>query len=85
MSSHFEFLSYILGKTLAFGLPVLDFILRNWREYSNRVSPVALIIAPTRELAMQISTGAYVRKHVRRLYVHFVFKYHGPFLKFLQC
>ena len=45
-----------LGKTLAFGLPVLDFLLRNWSEYSNRLSPVALIIAPTRELALQIST-----------------------------
>ena len=56
----FSILSFILGKTLAFGLPVLDFLLRNWKEYSNRVSPVALIIAPTRELAMQISTGTYV-------------------------
>ena len=59
MSSHFQFSSLLLGKTLAFGLPVLDFLLRNWKEYSNRVSPVALIIAPTRELAMQISTGTY--------------------------
>ena len=35
---------------------MLDFLLRNWSEYSNRLSPVALIIAPTRELALQIST-----------------------------
>jgi ATP-dependent RNA helicase DDX24/MAK5 len=44
------------GKTLAFGLPVIDFLLKNWAEYSNRLSPVALIIAPTRELALQITT-----------------------------
>ena len=44
------------GKTLAFALPVVDFLLRNWDAYSCRISPVALIIAPTRELAMQIST-----------------------------
>ena len=44
------------GKTLAFALPVVDFLLRNWDAYSCRISPVALIIAPTRELAMQISS-----------------------------
>ena len=44
------------GKTLAFALPVVDFLLRNWDNYACRISPVALIIAPTRELAMQISS-----------------------------
>lgn len=44
------------GKTLAFALPVVDFLLRNWEAYANRLSPVAMIIAPTRELAMQITS-----------------------------
>jgi hypothetical protein len=56
------------GKTLAFGLPVIDFLLRNWTEYSNRLSPVALIIAPTRELALQITTGEHRNSDLKLLY-----------------
>ncbi|KAK4904252.1 ATP-dependent RNA helicase, partial [Elasticomyces elasticus] len=41
------------GKTLAFGLPMISF----WLETSStkRTSPTALILAPTRELAHQIT------------------------------
>jgi hypothetical protein len=46
------------GKTLAFGLPVLHSLLNDWEMLSQRKrhSPYALILAPTRELAVQIST-----------------------------
>lgn len=43
------------GKTLAFALPVIDSLLRNWESTRNQTCPYALIIAPTRELAMQIT------------------------------
>jgi ATP-dependent RNA helicase DDX24/MAK5 len=43
------------GKTLAFALPVIDSLLRNWEITRNQTCPYALIIAPTRELALQIS------------------------------
>ena len=44
------------GKTLAFCLPVLHVLLHNWAEYGNSHCPFAVMIAPTRELAMQITT-----------------------------
>jgi hypothetical protein len=46
------------GKTLAFGLPILHSLLKDWEtlEQKERHSPYALILAPTRELAVQIST-----------------------------
>jgi hypothetical protein len=46
------------GKTLAFGLPVLHSLLNDWELLAQRSrhSPYALILAPTRELAVQIST-----------------------------
>lgn len=44
------------GKTLAFCLPVLDSLLRDWAHCASLQSPYALIISPTRELTMQIST-----------------------------
>lgn len=46
------------GKTLAFGLPILHSLLNDWDSIENRQrhSPYALILAPTRELAVQIST-----------------------------
>jgi len=44
------------GKTLAFGLPILHTLLHEWDVYGNTHSPFALILAPTRELAMQITT-----------------------------
>eukprot|EP01035_Chromulina_nebulosa_P034980 gene34980-47000_t len=53
------------GKTLAFVLPILNSILRNWNSSlaetfnnHNPKCPYALIISPTRELAMQITTVA---------------------------
>jgi hypothetical protein len=46
------------GKTLAFGLPILHSLLKDWETLgqNERHSPYALILAPTRELAVQIST-----------------------------
>lgn len=61
------------GKTLAFGLPIIDYLLKNWDDwtsYSSRnsvsVCPCALILAPTRELAMQITS---VLKEVTKSFV----------------
>ncbi|KAK7074990.1 putative ATP-dependent RNA helicase ddx4 [Halocaridina rubra] len=45
------------GKTVAYLLPILDYILRkncDSHAYETTVQPVALILAPTRELAVQI-------------------------------
>lgn len=52
------------GKTAAFSLPILDHINSSQSETKNR-SPRALILAPTRELAIQIADsirlyGAYI-------------------------
>jgi ATP-dependent RNA helicase DDX24/MAK5 len=44
------------GKMLAFGLPVLHALLHSWEQRGNLHSPFALILAPTRELAMQITS-----------------------------
>ncbi|CAM9325387.1 unnamed protein product, partial [Ectocarpus fasciculatus] len=44
------------GKTLAFGLPIIHALLHEWEEYGKARCPFALILAPTRELAMQISS-----------------------------
>ena len=43
------------GKTLAFGLPILHSLLHKWESYRQDKSPHSLIIAPTRELALQIT------------------------------
>jgi ATP-dependent RNA helicase RhlE len=53
------------GKTAAFALPILDFIGREKpRAVANR--PTALVLAPTRELAIQISESFRTYgKHVR--------------------
>ena len=50
------------GKTAAFALPILDRLSRD-REDSVRRRPRALVLAPTRELAIQIGEefGAYAR------------------------
>jgi ATP-dependent RNA helicase DDX24/MAK5 len=42
------------GKTLAFGIPILESYLRSMPDSKN-MTPLALIISPTRELAHQIS------------------------------
>lgn len=51
------------GKTLAFGLPILHSLLNDWenlkiqsKNHHNQQYPYSLILAPTRELAVQIST-----------------------------
>jgi len=44
------------GKTAAFALPILDHLSRRTRAAGAR-GPRALILAPTRELAMQIADG----------------------------
>lgn len=44
------------GKTLAFILPGIIHIQGQPRDYSRQRNPVALVVAPTRELAIQIET-----------------------------
>jgi ATP-dependent RNA helicase DDX24/MAK5 len=44
-------------KTLAYGLPILHYLLSQPRPHPNKRRPVrALILAPTRELALQVSS-----------------------------
>lgn len=45
-----------LGKTLAFALPILHSLLFSWEKVKDSLSPLAYILAPTRELAIQISS-----------------------------
>ncbi|WFD23689.1 RNA helicase [Malassezia equina] len=45
------------GKTLAYGLPILHYILENSADSMDAERPLdALILAPTRELALQVTT-----------------------------
>ncbi|KAF5356801.1 hypothetical protein D9756_006574 [Leucocoprinus leucothites] len=44
------------GKTLAYGLPILHFLLSQPRPGTNKRPLRALILAPTRELALQVSS-----------------------------
>jgi ATP-dependent RNA helicase DDX24/MAK5 len=51
------------GKTLAFGIPILEYYLKlhtaqssNGQSESSDRDPIALVLSPTRELALQIST-----------------------------
>lgn len=43
------------GKTVGFGLAIAPTILGNAEQFGSAATPLALIIAPTRELAMQVS------------------------------
>ncbi|KAL8697293.1 MAG: hypothetical protein Q9201_007198 [Fulgogasparrea decipioides] len=43
------------GKTAAYLLPILEIILRHKNDKSGQISPVALILLPTNELAQQTS------------------------------
>ena len=43
------------GKTVAFGLALAPTLLGEAERFENNASPVALVIAPTRELALQVS------------------------------
>ena len=47
------------GKTAAFALPILQLLEMN----NDRPSPVALVLVPTRELAMQVSEAIYKYGH----------------------
>ncbi|KAH9303809.1 hypothetical protein KI387_008213, partial [Taxus chinensis] len=42
------------GKTLAFGIPIMDKIIQNGRKNGRGFNPLALVLAPTRELARQV-------------------------------
>lgn len=42
------------GKTLAFGIPIMDKIIKFNQQYGQGRNPLALILAPTRELARQV-------------------------------
>ncbi|CAI9754470.1 unnamed protein product [Fraxinus pennsylvanica] len=42
------------GKTLAFGIPIMDKIIRFNEKHGRGRNPLALILAPTRELARQV-------------------------------
>lgn len=44
----------LLGKTLAFLLPALIHIVGQETPFNERLGPNVLILAPTRELALQI-------------------------------
>ena len=62
------------GKTAAFALPILDYIGReDIRPVANR--PVALVLAPTRELAIQI--GDSFRVYGRHMKLNTVLVYGG--------
>lgn len=43
------------GKTVAFGLALATTLLGEAERFENNAAPVALVIAPTRELALQVS------------------------------
>ncbi|KAL3624638.1 DEAD-box ATP-dependent RNA helicase 53, mitochondrial [Castilleja foliolosa] len=42
------------GKTLAFGIPIIDKIIKFNQKHGQGKNPLALILAPTRELAKQV-------------------------------
>lgn len=42
------------GKTLAFGIPIMDKIIKFNQQHGQGRNPLALILAPTRELARQV-------------------------------
>ena len=44
------------GKTVAFGLAIADTLLEGAEKFTSFGDPVALVIAPTRELALQVQT-----------------------------
>src|SRR5690625_3158926 len=65
------------GKTLGFGIPALEAVVgpgeEGWDELDNPGKPQAIIIAPTRELAVQVASDletAAKRRNVRVLRVY---------------
>nr|XP_011467638.1 PREDICTED: DEAD-box ATP-dependent RNA helicase 53-like [Fragaria vesca subsp. vesca] len=47
------------GKTLAFGIPILDKIIQYNAKHGRGRNPLALVLAPTRELAKQVDKEFY--------------------------
>lgn len=47
------------GKTLAFGIPIMDKITRHNAQHGCGRNPMALVLAPTRELAKQVEKEFY--------------------------
>ncbi|KAK6917989.1 Helicase, C-terminal [Dillenia turbinata] len=47
------------GKTLAFGIPILDKIIRYNVQHGRGKNPLCLVLAPTRELAKQVDKEFY--------------------------
>ncbi|KAI3921527.1 hypothetical protein MKW98_013461, partial [Papaver atlanticum] len=48
------------GKTLAFGIPIMDKILKFNAKHGKRRDPLALVLVPTRELARQVEQEFHV-------------------------
>ena len=46
------------GKTVAFGLALAPTLLEDNERFASAAAPVALVIAPTRELALQVKRNA---------------------------
>ena len=61
------------GKTAAFALPILNRLSRGRHGNSGRRLPRALVLAPTRELAIQISEEIRAYAHYLRLYQTIIF------------
>ena len=59
------------GKTLCYGIPIVNFILNNYDRNSSEeggpesIAPVALIIVPTRELGVQVNN--HIKEIIRNL------------------
>ncbi|KAJ0576540.1 putative RNA helicase [Helianthus annuus] len=47
------------GKTLAFGIPIMDKIIQYNEKYGRGRNPLAIVMAPTRELARQVEKEFY--------------------------
>ncbi|XP_071715733.1 DEAD-box ATP-dependent RNA helicase 53, mitochondrial-like [Rutidosis leptorrhynchoides] len=47
------------GKTLAFGIPILDKIIQYNKKHGTGRNPLAIVMAPTRELACQVEKEFY--------------------------
>ncbi|KAK9676522.1 hypothetical protein RND81_11G082600 [Saponaria officinalis] len=58
------------GKTLAFGIPILDKITRHNAKHGMGRDPLALVLAPTRELARQVDKEFYESSKLDTLCVY---------------
>lgn len=59
------------GKTAAFILPIISYIMTNGEQTDSRCAPIALIIAPTRELVGQLYNQA--RKFAEGMHRHITY------------